>query len=61
MLERQKEGIANAKTLVRCNGRKPLARHLETVAKDLARDGLGKADIVKRIGLSERSAYRLIR
>jgi DNA invertase Pin-like site-specific DNA recombinase len=60
MLERQREGIAAAKAAGRYKGRKPTARAQAGQIKALAAKGVGKAEIARRLGVGERSVYRML-
>jgi len=59
MLERQREGIAKAKALGKYKGRKPTARLKAQEINDLISKGIPKREIAKRLGVSERSVYRV--
>jgi DNA invertase Pin-like site-specific DNA recombinase len=61
MLERQREGIARAKSQGKYRGRKPtaLARSTEVVA--LISDGVRPTDIAHQLGISRASVYRIFR
>jgi DNA invertase Pin-like site-specific DNA recombinase len=59
MLERQREGIAKAKADGRYKGRKPTARMKAEEARELLSAGVTKREVAKRLGISERSMYRL--
>jgi DNA invertase Pin-like site-specific DNA recombinase len=59
MLERQREGIAKAKTQGKYRGRKPTARLKAAEAQSLLAEGVTKRAIAKKLGISERSVYRL--
>ena len=58
--ERQMEGIAKAKAEGKYKGRKPTARVKLTEMKRLASDGVQKAEIARRVGVSRASVYRLL-
>jgi DNA invertase Pin-like site-specific DNA recombinase len=60
MLERQREGIAAAKADGRYKGRKPTARAKTGEIQKMAADGLGKSEIARRLGIGERSVYRVL-
>jgi len=60
MLERQREGIAKAKAEGKYKGRKPTARMKAQEVLDLLAQGHGKRETAQRLGLSERSVYRII-
>ncbi|MEX0351093.1 MAG: recombinase family protein [Paracoccaceae bacterium] len=60
MLERQREGIAKAKAEGRYKGRKPTARMKAPDILQLSSQGLSKTAVAQRLGLSERSVYRVL-
>jgi len=60
MLERQREGIAAAKAAGKFKGRKPTARAKSAEIRKLASEGVGKIEIAQRLGISERSVYRIL-
>lgn len=60
MLERQREGIAKAKAEGKYKGRKPTAMGQSETIRQLASEGLTKAVIAQRLGVSERSVYRAL-
>jgi DNA invertase Pin-like site-specific DNA recombinase len=60
MLERQREGIAAAKAEGKYKGRAPTARRRAEQIRGLAAEGVGKAEIARRLGLGERSVYRML-
>jgi DNA invertase Pin-like site-specific DNA recombinase len=60
MLERQREGIAAAKALGKYKGRKPTARAQADQIRALAAEGIGKAEIARRLGVGERSVFRML-
>lgn len=59
MLERQREGIAKAKAEGKYRGRKPTARLMTSEIKEMLSKGMGKRDVANKLGISERSVYRL--
>ena len=59
MLERQREGIAKAKAEGRYKGRKPTARMKAAEVRQLLSDGVSKRETAQRLGISERSVYRI--
>lgn len=61
MLERQREGIAKAKAEGKYKGRQPTAMRQAQAIRQLASEGLTKAAIAQRLGVSERSVYRAIK
>jgi DNA invertase Pin-like site-specific DNA recombinase len=60
MLERQREGIAKAKAESKYKGRVPTARAKADEVKALAAQGVPKREIAKRLGLGERSVFRVL-
>ena len=60
MLERQREGIAAAKAVGKYKGRSPTARAKAAEIRRLAGEGIGKAEIARRLGVGERSVYRML-
>ena len=60
MLERQKAGIANAKTEGRYAGRKPTARAKSADVIRLHKDGKNPAQIVREAGIGRASVYRIL-
>jgi DNA invertase Pin-like site-specific DNA recombinase len=60
MLERQREGIAAAKAEGKYEGRAPTARAKTAAIRKLAAEGVGKAEIARRLGVGERSVYRML-
>lgn len=59
MLERQREGVAKAKAEGRYKGRNPTARMKTREVRQLVTEGITKREIAQRLGISERSVYRL--
>ncbi|CUW41245.1 Putative integrase-like protein y4lS [Magnetospirillum sp. XM-1] len=60
MLERQREGIARAKSQGKYKGRKPTARAKEEDVLRLKSDGIGATEIARRLGIGRASVYRLL-
>ena len=60
MLERQREGIAKAKAEGKYTGRQPTARAKGAEVRRLAAEGIGKAEIARRLEIGERSVYRIL-
>lgn len=60
MLERQREGIAKAKAEGKYKGRKPTAMAMKDQVATLKADGVGPAEIAKRLGVARSSVYRVL-
>ena len=60
MLERQREGIQAAKAAGKYRGRAPTALAHTANVVALARDGAKPADIVKKLGISRTSVWRIL-
>lgn len=60
MLERQREGIAKAKSEGRYKGRKPTARAKTMEIKALNGQGLSMGEIAKRLGIGKGSVHRAL-
>jgi DNA invertase Pin-like site-specific DNA recombinase len=60
MLERQREGIAQAKAQGKYKGRAPTARSQADQIVSLAEAGLTKAAIAEALGISPRSVFRVL-
>lgn len=60
MLERQREGIAKAKGEGAYKGRKPTARAKASDVLALAREGVTREEIARRMGIGVASVYRII-
>jgi DNA invertase Pin-like site-specific DNA recombinase len=60
MLERQREGIAKAKADKKYKGRAPTARAKADEIKALASQGISKREIAEKLGLGERSVFRVL-
>ena len=60
MLERQREGIAKAKSEGAYKGRKPTARAKASEVKALAAEGLSMAAIAAKIGIGKGSVHRIL-
>ena len=61
MLERQREGIAKAKSEGKYKGRAPTARAKAAEVLRLVGEGVSKAEIARRLGIGEASVYRILR
>lgn len=60
MLERQREGIAKAKSEGKYKGRKPTARAKADEVVRLAEQGISREQIAKRLGIGVASVYRAL-
>lgn len=60
MLERQREGIAKAKTEGKYKGRKPTARAKAEEVRKLQAEGAGATEIARRLGIGRASVYRIL-
>jgi DNA invertase Pin-like site-specific DNA recombinase len=60
MLERQREGIAKAKTEGRYTGRKPTARAKAAEVRRLHGLNMGPTEIAKQLGIGRASVYRAL-
>jgi DNA invertase Pin-like site-specific DNA recombinase len=60
MLERQREGIAKAKSEGKFKGRAPTARRKADEVRALAQAGMTRQVIAGKLGMSERSVYRVL-
>lgn len=61
MLERQREGIAKAKSEGKYTGRAPTAMRHAQRAREMAAEGVQRAEIALRLCISERSVYRVLK
>ena len=60
MLERQREGIAKAKSEGKFKGRAPTARMKAVEVRAMAKAGMTRKAIAGKLGMSERSVYRVL-
>jgi len=60
MLERQRHGIAKAKSEGRYRGRAATAQAKAADVRALKASGVGVAEIVRRTGISRASVYRIL-
>jgi DNA invertase Pin-like site-specific DNA recombinase len=60
MLERQREGIAKAKAEGKYRGRYPSAKVKSADVLQLVAEGVGKAEIARRLGMHRASVHRII-
>lgn len=59
MLERQREGIAKAKTANKYKGRAPTARAKADEVRDLLGQGIGACEVAAKLGISRSSVWRI--
>lgn len=60
MLERQREGIQRARLQGKYRGRAPTARSQAEEVQRLRGEGLRPVEIIRRLGISESSYYRIV-
>ena len=60
MLERQREGIAKAKSVGKYKGRKPIAPDRRQHVLRLAAEGATKISIARQLGIGEATVYRIL-
>jgi DNA invertase Pin-like site-specific DNA recombinase len=60
MLERQRAGIAKAKSEGKYKGRKPTARAKADQVNALAGQGVGPSEIARKLGIGRSSVYRVL-
>jgi DNA invertase Pin-like site-specific DNA recombinase len=60
MLERQREGIAKAKSEGKYKGRKPTAKEKAAEVLALHKQGVGASDIARQLKIGRSSVYRAI-
>ena len=60
MLERQREGIAKAKSPGKYKGRKPIAPERQQQVARLAAEGATKTSIARQLGMGEATVYRIL-
>lgn len=61
MLERQREGVAKAKSEGKYRGRAPTALAKAEAVRKLLADGVGASEAAERVGISRASVYRIAR
>ena len=59
MLERQREGIAKAKSEGKYKGRKPTARAKAEQVRLLLADGIGPSEVARRLGIGRTSVHNI--
>jgi len=59
MLERQREGIAKAKSEGKYKGRKPTARAKADQVRLLLADGIGPSEVARRLGIGRTSVHNI--
>lgn len=59
MLERQREGIAKAKSEGKYRGRAPTVRKKSIEIEELLAAGLGPTDVAEKLGVARSSVYRV--
>ncbi len=60
LLERQREGIARAKSEGKYKGRKPTARKHSDKINEMKLEGVGASEIARTLGISRASVYRVL-
>jgi DNA invertase Pin-like site-specific DNA recombinase len=60
MLERQREGIAKAKSEGKYKGRKPTARAQSQDVLELYQSGINPTEIARKLGIGRTSVYRIL-
>jgi DNA invertase Pin-like site-specific DNA recombinase len=60
ILERQREGIAKAKSQGKFKGRAPTERRKADEVRAMAAAGMTRQVIAGKLGISERSVYRVL-
>jgi DNA invertase Pin-like site-specific DNA recombinase len=60
MLERQREGIAKAKSAGKYKGRKPIAPERQQHVLRLAAEAVTKTSIARQLGIGEATVYRIL-
>lgn len=60
MLERQKEGVAKAKTAGKYKGRKPVSNDLREKVVSLVAEGKAKNQIARQLNIGEATVYRIL-
>ena len=62
MLERQREGIAKAKSAGKYKGRKPIAiNRRQEVMRLVTEEGMSKASVARQLGIGEATVYRILK
>lgn len=60
MLERQREGIARAKSMGKYKGRAPTAKRKSQEVLALKSQGIGASEIAEQLGIGRSSVYRIL-
>lgn len=60
MLERQREGIAKAKSEGKYKGRKPAVKAKASEIKRLSSEGVSPTEIAQLLGVGRSSVYRIL-
>jgi DNA invertase Pin-like site-specific DNA recombinase len=60
MLERQREGVAKAKSAGKYKGRKPIAPDRHQQVLRLAAEGATEINIARQLGIGEATVYRIL-
>jgi DNA invertase Pin-like site-specific DNA recombinase len=60
MLERQREGIAKAKSAGKYQGRAPTAQRQAAAVRQMKAEGVGPSEIARRLGIGRASVYRIL-
>ncbi len=61
MLERQREGVAKAKSAGKYKGRKPIPLDIQRKVKHLVKHGTSKAEVARQLNIGEASVYRILK
>ena len=61
MLERQREGVAKAKSQGKYKGRKPISMDKQKEVKELIANGATKVSVAKKLKLGEATIYRILK
>jgi DNA invertase Pin-like site-specific DNA recombinase len=61
MLERQREGVAKAKTAGKYKGHKPIRLNRRQEVRRLVAEGRSKASVAEQVGIGEATVYRILK